>query len=80
MAGESPAWVTLVGVVPGSVATGVGMTSAVQDAVARAAEAVVVELLARGFDVRRRAPDLSSVPLPWWEAPVIASVPEPALV
>lgn len=82
MAGEAPAYVTLVGVVPGQVATGVGMTPAVQDAVARAAEAVVVELLARGFEVRRHAPDLQSVPLPWWEVPVVAPLPapEPALV
>lgn len=77
MAGEAPAFVTLVGVVPGDVATGVGMTSALQEAVPRAAEAVVVELLARGFDVRRRAPERSSVPLPWWEAPVVAPVPDP---
>ncbi len=80
MAGEPPAFVTLVGVVPGAVATGVGMTPEVQDAVARAAEAVVVELLARGFDVRRRAPDDASVSLPWWETPVIAPVPAPAAV
>ena len=82
MAGEPPAFVTLIGVVPGEVATGVGMTPEVQDAVVRAAEAVVVELLARGFDVRRRAPDDASVPLPWWEAPVVAPVPatEPVLV
>ncbi len=80
MAGEPPAYVTLVGVVPEQVATGVGMTAGVQDAVARAAEAVVVELLARGFDVRRRNTDTSSVPLPWWETPVIAPVPAPVPV
>jgi hydrogenase maturation protease len=82
MAGEAPAFVTLVGVVPGAVATGVGMTPALQDAVAAAAETIVAELVARGYDVRRRSPGRTSVPLPWWEAPVVASVPapEPALV
>jgi hydrogenase maturation protease len=77
MAGEPPAFVTLVGVVPGSVATGVGMTEPLQDAVAAAAETIVSELVARGFDVRRRAPDQHSVPLPWWEVPVVAPAPAP---
>src|SRR5512140_781079 len=39
MAGEPPEFVRLVGVVPGSVQTGVGLTPQVQDAVARAARA-----------------------------------------
>ena len=81
MAGEAPAFVTLVGVVPGRVATGVGLTPAVQDAVARAAEAVVATLLARGIEVRRRPGDVSA-PLPWWEVPVLEPLgaPVPALV
>jgi hydrogenase maturation protease len=81
MAGEAPAFVTLVGVVPGRVATGVGLTSAVQDAVGRAAEAVVATLLARGLEVRRRPGDVSA-PLPWWEVPVLEPLgaPVPALV
>ena len=80
MADEAPAFVTLVGVVPGRVATGVGLTPAVQDAVARAGEAVVDTLRAHGLDVRRRPGEVSA-PLPWWEVPVIepAGVPAPAL-
>jgi len=77
MAGEPPAFVTLVGVVPGSVATGAGMTAPLKDAVARAAGVIIVDLLARGFDVRRRTGGLASVPLPWWEAPVGAPAPDP---
>ncbi|HTS03146.1 MAG TPA: hydrogenase maturation protease [Thermoanaerobaculia bacterium] len=78
MAGEAPAFVTLVGVVPGRVATGVGMTEPLQEAVATAAETVVGELVARGFDVTVRNPNAVSTPLPWWEVPVIAPVPPPA--
>jgi hydrogenase maturation protease len=77
MAGEAPAFVTLVGVVPGSVKTGVGLTPELQDAVVRAADEIVVDLLARGFDVHRRAANAVSVPLPWWEMPVVATVPAP---
>src|SRR5512140_202003 len=77
MAGEPPEFVRLVGVVPGSVQTGVGLTPQVQDAVGRAADEIVMELLARGFDVRRHPADAVSVPLPWWEAPVVAPVPAP---
>jgi len=80
MAGEAPAFVTLVGVVPDSVKAGVGLTPPLQDAVARAADEIVVDLLARGFDVHRRATNAVSVPLPWWEMPVIAPVPAPELV
>jgi len=80
MAGEGPAFVTLVGVVPDRVETGVGLTPRLQDAVAHAAEAIVVELRTRGFDVHRRNPDAVSVPLPWWEVPVIAPVPAPVPV
>jgi hydrogenase maturation protease len=77
MAGEPPAFVTLVGVVPGSVKTGVGLTPELQDAVVRAADEIVVDLLARGFDVHRRETNAVSVPLPWWEMPVVATVPAP---
>ncbi len=77
MAGEAPAFVTLVGVVPDTVEAGVGLTPALQDAVANAADEIVVELLARGFDVHRRALNAVSVPLPWWEMPVIKPVPAP---
>ena len=54
------------------------MTAPLQDAVAAAAETIVGELVARGLDVRRRAPEAVGVPLPWWEAPVAAPAPEPA--
>ena len=80
MAGEAPAFVKLVGVVPESVKAGVGLTPLLQDAVTRAADEIVVELLARGYDVQRRNPDAVAVPLPWWEAPVIAPIPAPAPV
>jgi hydrogenase maturation protease len=80
MAGQGPSFVRLVGVVPESVKAGVGLTPALQDAVLRAVDEIVVELLARGFDVRRRSPDAVSVPLPWWESPVIATPPAPAPV
>jgi hydrogenase maturation protease len=80
MAGEAPAFVRLVGVVPESVKAGVGLTPALQGAVERAADEIVVELLARGFDVHRRGTNAVSVPLPWWEAPVIAPAPAPELV
>ncbi len=78
MADDGPAWVRLVGVVPGNVSTGVGMTAEVQSAVTRAAEIVVAELLARGLDVRCRPWGASSVELPWWEVPVLADAPPPA--
>jgi hydrogenase maturation protease len=79
MAGDPPAFVMLVGVVPDSVKAGVGLTPALRDAVARAADTIVAELLARGFDVRPRAAGAAAVPLPWWEAPAVAapSAPEP---
>lgn len=77
MAGDPPAYVTLVGVVPGSVKAGVGLTPALQNAVVRAADAIVAELTARGFDVRPRLTDAASVPVPWWEAPAAASAPAP---
>jgi len=78
MAGDPPAFVTLVGVVPGSVKAGVGLTPALQDAVVRAAATIVAELVARGFDVRPGPADAASVPLPWWETPAAAaSAPVP---
>jgi hydrogenase maturation protease len=78
MAGDPPAFVTLVGVVPGSVKAGVGLTPALQDAVARAADTIVAELVTRGFDVRPRSAGTASVPIPWWEAPAAAAFPAPA--
>jgi hydrogenase maturation protease len=78
MAGDPPAFVTLVGVVPGSVKAGVGLTPALQAAVVRAADTIVAELVARGFDVHPRPAGTASVPLPWWEAPAAAAAPAPA--
>jgi hydrogenase maturation protease len=77
MAGQGPSFVRLVGVVPESVKAGVGLTPALQDAVSRAADEIVVELVARGFEMRRLSPGAVSVPLPWWETPVIAVPPAP---
>jgi hydrogenase maturation protease len=77
MAGTPPAFVTLVGVVPGSVQAGVGLTPALQRAVVRAADTIVAELVARGFAVRPRSADTAPVPIPWWEAPASGSSPVP---
>lgn len=62
---EAPAEVVLLGVVPGTVRSGTGLTPAVARAVPRAMEAVRRELDRLGVPLRRRseprAPDL------WWE-------------
>ena len=80
MAGEAPAVRDARRVsCPSRQGRGVGLTPALQDAVVRAADEIVVELLARGFDVHRRATNAVSVPLPWWETPVIVPVPAPEL-
>lgn len=62
---EAPAEVVLLGVVPGTVRSGTGLTPAVARAVPGAAEAVRRELDRLGYPLRRRSeprtPDL------WWE-------------
>jgi hydrogenase maturation protease len=67
LAGSAPEDVVLVGVVPGAVDRGIGLSPAVQDAVSPAAAMVIDRLKALGFAPRRR---MSPVPAaPWWEEP-----------
>lgn len=66
LAGGGPSEVLLVGVIPGPVKSGVGLTPVLRAAVPRAVRAVLRELGRRGRPLRRRP-----VPLPadiWWEA------------
>lgn len=67
-AGLDPREVLLVGVVPASTNSTIGLSPAVQGALEAAGEAVVDELRRQGFGITRRAQ-----PLPldlWWEEPV----------
>jgi hydrogenase maturation protease len=69
LAGSAPRDVVLIGVVPGAVEMGVGLSPAVQDAVPRAAEMVVQRLRGLNLAPRRRAsPAITS---PWWEEPAV---------
>ena len=65
LADAAPRDVILIGVVPGAVEMGVGLSSAVQEAVPRAAAEVVEQLTSLGFAPRRRADP--NPPSPWWE-------------
>jgi hydrogenase maturation protease len=64
LAGQGPEEVLLVGIVPGRVEKGLGLTPAVAAAVPEAAEAVAAELRRLGVSVERRAG--SPVARPWW--------------
>jgi hydrogenase maturation protease len=63
--GETPPEVYVVGVVPGSVEYGVGLTDAVRDAVPGAIKKIVEELDRLGFSASPRNPPLE--PDIWWE-------------
>jgi hydrogenase maturation protease len=63
--GVAPKIVRLVGVIPGSVETGIGITPEVRAAVPAAVAQVVKELLALGLRVAPRVPPLE--PDLWWE-------------
>ena len=63
--GVAPKIVRLVGVIPGSVATGIGLTPEVREAVPAAVAQVVKELAALGLRVAPRAPP--TAPDLWWE-------------
>lgn len=63
--GEAPAEVVLLGVIPGTVRSGLGLTPAVARAVPRAASAVRRELRRLGHPLRRR-PDPGPADI-WWE-------------
>jgi hydrogenase maturation protease len=64
MAGQGPEEVLLVGIVPGRVEKGLGLTREVAEAVPAAAEAVVAELRRLGIPVERREGAASA--RPWW--------------
>jgi hydrogenase maturation protease len=65
--GEAPTDVLLIGVVPENVETGVGMTSAVRDAVAPVLDRLAEELDRLGHPaVRREVPRDPDI---WWERP-----------
>lgn len=65
--GCAPRDIVLIGVVPGVVAKGIGLTPALKEAVGRAASEVVLRLTRLGFSPRRRQ---SATPAsPWWEKP-----------
>ncbi len=63
--GETPPEVLVVGVVPGSVDYGVGLTDSVRDAVPDAVAAIVEELERLGHPALARDPPLA--PDIWWE-------------
>ena len=65
-AGNGPREVLLVGVVPGPVVTGTGLSGPVRAAVEPAQRAVLTELARLGHVGRRREPP--GVPDLWWEA------------
>jgi hydrogenase maturation protease len=65
LAGRSPRELLLVGVVPESMATGIGLTSAVRAAASEAADRAAAELRRHGFGARRRA--LPRALDAWWE-------------
>lgn len=65
-AGAGPKDVVLIGVVPGRVEKGVGLTPAVRESVAAAAGEVVAALQALGLPPRARNGAPSA---PWWEKP-----------
>jgi hydrogenase maturation protease len=67
LAGSAPRDVVLIGVVPGAVEMGVGLSPAVQEAVPQAAAAVIERLGSLGFAPRRRSDAIP--PSPWWEDP-----------
>ncbi len=67
-AGNGPRDITLIGVVPGAVAKGIGLSAGVREGVRRAAAEVVERLSKLGFAPRRRTAALPASP--WWEQPV----------
>jgi hydrogenase maturation protease len=63
--GVAPPVVRLVGVIPGSTATGIALTPAVREAIPGAVAAVVRELLSLGVRAEERVPPLEADL--WWE-------------
>ena len=62
--------VLLIGVIPGRVATGIGLTPAVRAAVPAVVQAIAEELARRGAPLRPREP--RETPALWWERPASA--------
>lgn len=71
LAGAGPEELLLVGIVPGSVEKGLGLTPAVAEAVPRAAEAVLDELRRLGVAVEPRKDAAPATP--WWTGELRAS-------
>lgn len=71
--GCAPRDTVLVGVVPGTVVKGIGLTPAVREAVGRAAAEIVERLTRLGFPPRRR--ENAAPASPWWEQPAATRVP-----
>ncbi len=65
LAGEAPEHLTVVGIVPASTATGMGLSDAVHEAIPVAGARVVRELEELGVAPRRRPVPLPANP--WWE-------------
>ncbi len=72
LAGEGPEEVLLVGIVPGRVEKGIGLSPAVEASVPRAAEAVAAELRRLGIAAERRTGAAAAAP--WWAPEQAASV------
>jgi hydrogenase maturation protease len=75
IAGRAPRDVRVVGVTPGRVAQGVGLTPEVRDAVPRAASRVLAELSYLQVLPRPRWPPRT--PDIWWESPSAPRLPTP---
>jgi hydrogenase maturation protease len=69
--GCAPRDVVLIGVVPGVVAKGIGLTPAIKEAVGRAASEVIERLTRLGFSHRRR--QSAAAASPWWEKPAVTT-------
>jgi len=73
LSGDGPGEFLLVGVIPESVGTGVGLTPPVRAAVSTAAELVLLELVRLGVTVGRRVEEHARAP--WWEQPAYEAAP-----
>lgn len=72
-AGAGPSRVTLIGVIPEWIATGVVLSPRLEAAIGPAVHAIVDALLAAGVSLQRRA--RPEVPHIWWAADSVANLP-----
>jgi hydrogenase maturation protease len=72
-AGAGPSRVTLIGVIPKSIAQGVVLSPCLDAAVGPAVHAIVDAMSAAGVDLQRRA--LPEVPQIWWAGEPLANLP-----